>query len=210
MPDPICDSPETGDLLRQARSGDPAAVGLLLARHRSYLRRMVQLRMDPRIRGRVDASDVVQEAQIEALRRLREYLAQAALPFRLWLRQIAYDRLLMFQRRDARAARRTVTREVAFPEEPSRQLAQRLLSAESSPSIHMAREELSRRISDALLQLSEDDREIVLLRNFEELSNSEAAQVLQIEPATASKRYGRALLRLRAALLADGAGEVQP
>jgi RNA polymerase sigma-70 factor (ECF subfamily) len=210
MADPFCDSPETGRLLQRARRGEPAAVGQLMARHRAYLRRMVQLRMDPRIRGRVDASDVVQEAQIEALRRLREYLGQAALPFRLWLRQIAYDRLLMLQRRHAAAARRTVARDVALPADASGQLAQRLFSTKSTPSIHMAREELSRRMSDALLRLSEDDREIVLLRNFEELSNSEAAQVLQIEPATASKRYGRALLRLRAALSADGAREVQP
>jgi RNA polymerase sigma-70 factor (ECF subfamily) len=207
MPDPLCESPETGYLLQRARDGDPAAIERLLARHRAYLRRMIQLRLDPRIRGRVDASDVVQEAQIEAARRLAEYLRRAALPFRLWLRQIAYDRLLMFQRRHAGAARRSVARDIALPDDTSRQLAMHLLSPASSPSAHLAREELSRRVADALLHLSDDDREIVLLRNFEELTNSEAARVLQIEPATASKRYGRALLRLRTALLADGAAE---
>src|SRR5262245_52519565 len=104
---------------------------------------------------------------------------------------MGYDRLLVLQRRHARVARRAVKRDVALPEDASKQLAQRLISVQSTPSVNIARKELSHRISDALLRLSEDDREIVLLRNFEELTNSEAAQVLEIEPATASKRYGR-------------------
>jgi len=204
------DSTETESLIRQVRDGTPAALDQLFARHRAGILRMIQLRMDPRICGRVDPSDVVQEAQIEALRRMPEFLQQASQPFRVWLRQIAYDRLLMLHRRHAAAARRTVARDAALPEDSSRQLAERLLDTRSTPSVHLARAELSHRVSEALLRLSDDDREIVLLRNFEGLSNSEAAQILQLEPATASKRYGRALLRLRAALLAGGAGEHLP
>jgi len=204
------DSADTDNLLRQVRDGTPAALDQLFARHRAGMLRMIQLRMDPRICGRVDPSDVVQEAQIEALRRLPEYLRHASQPFRLWLRRIAYERLLMVHRRHAGAARRTVARDAALPEDSSRQLAERLLSTRSTPSVQLARAELSHRVGQALLRLSDDDREIVLLRNFEGLSNSEAAQILQLEPATASKRYGRALLRLRPALLAKDAGEVQP
>ena len=203
------DSTETADLLRQVRDGAPTALDRLFARHRASILRMVQVRMDPRICGRVDPSDIVQETQIEALRRLPEYLRQATQPFRLWLRQIAYDRLLMLHRRHVGASRRTVSRDAALPEDPSRQLAERLLCTQSSPSMHLARAELSHRVGQALLRLSDDDREVVLLRNFEGLSNAEAAQLLQIEPGTASKRYGRALLRLRSALLAEDARELE-
>ena len=209
MPDAAFDSTHTDHLLEQVRDGDPAAFERLFDRERENLRRMAALRLSPGIRRRVDPSDVVQETQLEAVRRMPDYLARPGLPFRLWLRQIAYDRLLMLQRRHAGAARRTTEREVALPDEPSQQLARRLLSAESSPSLHLARVELSRRVYLALGQLSEVDREIVLMRNFEGLSNAEAAQILQLEPATSSKRYGRALLRLRTALLSNGVEETR-
>src|SRR5712692_1400249 len=92
------DSSETQRLLQQVRAGDADAANRLLERHRVYLRRLIEVRLDPKLRARVDPSDVVQEAQLEASRRLEDYLKQPALPFRLWLRQIAYDRLLMLRR----------------------------------------------------------------------------------------------------------------
>jgi RNA polymerase sigma-70 factor (ECF subfamily) len=184
-------------LLEQARARAPGAVNRLLEQHRAYVCRFVQLRLDPHLRARVDPSDVVQEAQMEAARRLDGYLAAAPLPFRLWLRQIAQDRLLMLRRQHRGARRRTVAREVAWPDESSLAFARQLLADGTSPSARLAASELAHRVRQAVFQLPEADREIVLLRNFEGLSNHEVAQLLAIQPATASQRYGRCLLRLR-------------
>ncbi len=202
------DSAETQHLLEQARAGNDAAVNHLLERHRPYVYRFVELRLDPQLQGRVDPSDVVQEAQMEAIRRLDGYLGNAPMPFRLWLRQIAQDRLLML-RRHHRGARRTVTREAAWPDESSLAFARQLLASGTSPSARLVASELAQRVRQAVAQLPEADREIVLLRNFECLSNQEVAQLLEIKPATASQRYGRALMRLRK-LLADTLPEEQP
>src|SRR5438132_4261584 len=105
------DSLETQRLLQLIRAGQAEATNRLLDRHRSYLLRLIEVRLDPKMRARVDPSDVVQEAQLEASRRLDDYLKEPALPFRLWLRQIAYDRLLMLRRHHVGAARRTVKRD---------------------------------------------------------------------------------------------------
>jgi RNA polymerase sigma-70 factor (ECF subfamily) len=194
------DSAETQRLLEQARAGTAGAVDRLLERHRAYLSRFVGLRLCPQLRTRVDPSDVVQEAQMEAVRRLDGYLRDAPLPFRLWLRRIAQDRLLMLRRRHHGAGRRAVTREAAWQDEPSLAFARQLLASGTSPSGRLAASELAQRVREAVAQLPEADQEIVLLRNFEGLSNQEVAQLLEIQPATASQRYGRALLRLRKVL----------
>jgi RNA polymerase sigma-70 factor (ECF subfamily) len=203
------DSAETQRLLDQARAGTPGAVNRLLERHRAYVCRFVELRLDPQLRARVDPSDVVQEAQLEAARRLNGYLGDAPMPFRLWLRQIALDRLLMLRRHHRGAARRAVTREAAWPDESSLAFARQLLAAGPSPSARLAASELAHRVRQAVARLPEADREIVLLRNFEGLSNQEVAQLLNLQPATASQRYGRALLRLRK-LLEEGRPEERP
>jgi RNA polymerase sigma-70 factor (ECF subfamily) len=191
------DSAETQRLLEQARAGTAGAVDRLLGRHRAYLCRFVELRLGPHLRARVDPSDVVQEAQMEAARRLNGYLRDAPLPFRLWLRRIAQDRLLMLLRRHRGAGRRAVTREATLPDESSLAFAWQLLASGTSPSARLAASELAQRAREAVARLPEADREIVLLRNFEGLSNQEVAQLLKIQPAAASQRYGRALLRLR-------------
>lgn len=191
------DSAETLRLLEQARAGTAGAVDRLLGRHRAYLCRFVELRLGPDLRARVDPSDVVQEAQMEAARRLDGYLRDAPLPFRLWLRRIAQDRLLMLLRRHRGATRRAVTREATLPDESSRAFARQLLASGTSPSARLAASELAQRAREAVARLPEADREIVLLRNFEGLANQEVAQLLGIQPAAASQRYGRALLRLR-------------
>lgn len=206
MPD--LDPPDVLRLIDLAAAGDPAAAGRLLAQHLPYLRRMVEFRLDPRLRTRVDPSDVVQEAHLEALRRLPDY--RPALPFRLWLRRIAYDRLLMLHRRHALADRRSVGREIVFPDHSSDHLAARLLAVGSSPSRRVVREELARRVREAVARMAGPDREILGLRTAEGLSNSEAAAVLGIDPAAASQRYGRALLRLRKLLIDDGTVEPNP
>jgi RNA polymerase sigma-70 factor (ECF subfamily) len=198
------DSAETQRLLQQVRCGEAAARDRLLHRHRLYLRRLIDLRLDPRMQGRVDPSDVVQEAQLEALRRLDDYLKQPPMPFRLWLRQIAYDRLLMLRRQHVEAARRAVGREVPLPDRSSLELARQLLASGSTPSQQLIQREFVRRVREAVGRLPDGERDILVLRNLEGLSNREAAQVLQIDPASASRRYGRAVIRLRAILIQSG------
>jgi RNA polymerase sigma-70 factor (ECF subfamily) len=210
MPEVTPDSAETQRLLRRIHGGDRQAFEKLFARHRPYLRQIVDLRLDPKVRARVDPSDVVQETHLEAFRRLPDYLERRPMPFRLWLRKTAYERLLMLQRHHLQAQRRAVDREVALPDRSSVQLFRQLLAPGSTPSQQLARAELARRVRQAVAQLAEIDREILLMRNLEGLSNHEVAQVLEIEPAAASQRYGRALLRLRKFLLAGGFSESGP
>jgi RNA polymerase sigma-70 factor (ECF subfamily) len=204
------DSEETWNLLDAVRTGDPDALGRLLTRHHPYLERFVELRLDTRLRGRFDPADVVQEAQLEAVRRLPRYLEQPRLPFRLWLRQLAHDRLLNLRRDHAGTARRSVDREVALPEGSAAAFASQLLAAGSSPSQHLTRQELARRVREALALLAEADREVLLLRHFEGLSNPEVAALLGLTAGAVSKRYGRAVLRLHELLFADGLTEAQP
>lgn len=201
------DPEETERLLERVRAGDRAALDELLARHRGYVRRMVELRLDRRLGARVDASDVVQEAQLEVAQRIDDFLQRNPMPFHVWLRKTACERILRLRRRHVGAGNRSLDREVALPEGSSVMLAQQLLGPEAPPSRHAAARETAALLGQALARLADDDREIVLLRSFEGLSNQEAAQVLGVEGAAASKRYGRALLRLRKILKDDGLTE---
>ena len=210
MAEPTPDSEDTRRQLERAAAGDPAAFDELFARHRDFLRLVVQLRMDARVRARVDPSDVVQEAQLDAFRRLRDFLDRRPMPFRLWLRNTARERLLKVQRRHLEAGRRDAGREVPLPEHSSLLLAGRLLAGGSTPSQRLDRGETARRVREAVAALPEADREVLLMRNFEGLSNQEVAYLLGLDPATASKRHGRALLRLRQALLDGGLAEPPP
>ena len=198
---------ETLCLLRNALDGDQQAFDQLFARYRAYLHQVVELRLDANLRRRVDASDIVQEAQLEAARRLAHYLERPHIPLRLWLRQIAYDRVLKMRRRHMQTKRRSMRRELPLPERSSVQLARQLLAGGTTPTQHVVRSELGRRVRQAVAKLPEGDREILLMRNFEGLSNQDVAGVLGIEPAAASKRYGRALLRLRTCLAGSGLTE---
>jgi RNA polymerase sigma-70 factor (ECF subfamily) len=157
----------------------------------------------------VDASDVVQEAHLQALSRLDAYLERPALPFRLWLRQIAVDRALKSRRRHLGTTRRALQREAPLPERSSLLLAGRLSAGGSTPSQQLNHRELARRLRQAMARLPEADREIVRMRHFEGLSNQEAARLLGVDPATASKRHGRAMLRLHRILSEDGMTESQ-
>jgi RNA polymerase sigma-70 factor (ECF subfamily) len=206
----VADSVETQRLLQQVRAGERDAMNQLLDRHRPYLRRLIEVRLDPKMRARVDPSDVVQEAQLEASRRLKNYLKQPPMPFRLWLRQIAYDRLLMLWRHHVGAVRRTVKRDLPLPDRSSLLLAQQLLAPGSAPNQQLVKREFVRRVREAVSQLPDGDREVLVMRNLEGLSNQETAQILQIDPATASRRYGRAVIRLRQILLQSGLTESEP
>jgi RNA polymerase sigma-70 factor (ECF subfamily) len=203
----VANSDETCQLLEAVRAGQPGAAGELLQRHRPYLLRLVELRMDPRLRPRADPSDVVQEAQMEANRRLEGYVQDPRMPFRLWLRQIAYDRLIMLHRRHVQAARRATGRDLTLPDRSSLALAEQFLADGPTPSEAVVRRELADRVRQALAQLPEGEREVLILRNLEGLSNREAAAVLAVDPATSSRRYGRAVLRLRQALVRGGLKE---
>jgi RNA polymerase sigma-70 factor (ECF subfamily) len=197
-PDPI----RTSQLLKQAERGDDDAVSQLLQQHRDPLRHAVGLRLDHALARRVDASDIVQEVLFEASRRLREYLQNPALPFHLWLRQIASDRLIDAHRRHRVAERRTIEREqpmglAAFLDRSSLDLAASLRDPELTPAAAAMRQELERRFHSVLDQLEDDDREVLLMRYFERLSNSEVARAMGLSDAAASMRHLRALRRLR-------------
>lgn len=192
----------TDILLQRVKAGDKQALEELLQRHRDWVRRIVDFRLDDRLRTRVDASDIVQEIHLEVYRRIDDYLQREPMPFRLWLRQTAYENLLRLHRKHVEAECRSVEREVVLPEDSSHQLIQHLLGKQQRPDQQLVEQELIERTHLAINQLPELDREILLLRFFEGLDNQEVTQLLGLEPSTASKRYGRALLRLQNLLLA--------
>jgi len=198
---------DTDWLVEQARNGDSGARIELMEHHRSRLRQMVSLRLDPRLAARVDPSDVVQEALAAAYPRLDEYLRSSPLPFYPWLRQFAWDRLLQFHRRHVAARRRSVTREEAWQPGLSSEsvllLSQRLLARGSSPSNHVIRQELRDRLQAALAQLAPSDREVLVMRNLEQMPAVEIAAVLGIKEGTVRVRHLRALERLRILLDLD-------
>ena len=198
----------TGELLEHARAGDAAALEALFARHREQLRRAIALRLDRRLAARVDISDVVQETYLEAARRLPEYINRSDMPFALWLRWLARERVLSLHRQHLFADKRAVGREVQpLPVDSSAQFAAGLLGAGPSPSRAVAAIELAERLRLALEQLDDDERELLVGRHFEQLSNRELAQLLGISEAAANKRYVRALERLRGVLLNLGVSD---
>jgi RNA polymerase sigma-70 factor (ECF subfamily) len=204
MADVTPDSAETRGLLERITEGDAAALEELLRHHRPGLRSFVELHLDPRIRARVDPSDVVQDAQLEAARRMDDYLSRRPMPFRLWLRKNARQRLMNLRRDHVGRQRRSVRREVALPDRSSVLLARPLLAHGASPSQQAEARELEQRISRAVAELSEQDREVLLMRHAEDLPFDEIACLLEVEPAAARKRFGRALIRLQQALAAQG------
>ena len=199
------DSTVTHALLEHAGRGDGEAVNRLLETHRGALRRLIDLRMDPAIGRRVDASDVVQDVLLKASLRLQEYLRDPAIPFHLWLRRIARDHLIDQHRRHRVAGRRSVDRErplaaAAFADRSSLALAAELRDHELTPAAALLRKELQRRFRQAIDALDEDDREVLLMRHFEQLTNADVAQALGLTAAAAGMRHLRALRRLRAIL----------
>jgi RNA polymerase sigma-70 factor (ECF subfamily) len=199
------DAADTEELLERARRGDAAAPDELFARHRERLRQGIALRLDRRLAARVDVSDVLQETYLEAARRLPQYLARPDMPFPLWLRWLARERVLVLHRRHLGAGRRAAGREVRpLPADSSAQLVNGLVGPGPTPSQALAAVELAERLRLALQQLDEDERDLLLWRHFEQLSNREIAQMLRISEAAANKRYVRALQRLRGLLAGLG------
>ncbi|NDC53317.1 MAG: sigma-70 family RNA polymerase sigma factor [Planctomycetia bacterium] len=203
------DGQPTQVLLDRVRDGDEAAVGGLLARHREAIKRMIDRRMDRVVRHRVDASDIVQDVMIEANRRLGDYLANPTMPFQLWLRHMARDRLIDAHRRHRVAAARSVDREVPIAtadgfDGSGVDVVGRLADHDLTPAAAATWHELERRFAAAVERLEEADRQIVLLRHFEHLSTAEAAAALGLSKPAAGMRYLRAMRRLRV-LLEGGA-----
>jgi RNA polymerase sigma-70 factor (ECF subfamily) len=202
MPDVQPDSAETAGLLQRIDRGDDEALGGLLHRHRDEVRSFVELHLDPRLRARLDPSDVVQETQLYAARHIGDYLERRPMPFRLWLRKTAYQRLLNMQR-DERRQRRSVHREEALPDRSSLLVALPVLAGQT-PSEQAAARETAERVSRAVAGLAEADREVLLMRHAEGMGYDEIACLLEVDAAAARKRYGRALIRLQRALSREG------
>jgi RNA polymerase sigma-70 factor (ECF subfamily) len=208
-------SSQTDRLLQAAAQGDNDKWGALLTLHRERLRRMVALRLDRRLQGRIDASDVIQEAYLEASARLAEYLKQPPMPFFLWLRFLTSQKLLQLHRHHLGAQARDAGREVslyrgALPGASSADLAAQLLGHSTRPSEAAIRAEMKIRLQEALNSMEPLDREVLALRHFEHLNNAETAQTLGIQESAASKRYLRALKKLKEILtrMPGGIGEV--
>lgn len=206
--------PSESELIQRAASGDQAAWGDLLTAHRARLRRMVALRMDRRLRGRIDPSDVIQEAYVDASTGLAEYAARAEMPFFLWLRWLAGMKLNALHRKHLGFRMRDAGREVPFeraamPPATSVALAAHLLGRLTKASEVAVRQERKARLQEAIESMDDLDREVLVLRHFEELTNAETAQALGLQESAASKRYIRALKKLKDILRSMSGGPAE-
>ncbi len=203
----MTDSGKAGQMADAGVGPDEHELVELFARHRDRLRKMVQVRLDRRLQGRVDPSDVLQEAQLDVLRRAPEYAANPTMSPYLWLRFLTAQRLMILHRHHLGAQMRAAGQEVslyrgALPQATSVSLAALLLGRLTSPTQAAQRAEMKIRLQEALNSMDPIDREILTLRHFEELGNSETAEVLGIGKTAACNRYLRALKRLREILSA--------
>jgi RNA polymerase sigma-70 factor (ECF subfamily) len=196
------DTGDVDDLLDRLQRGDKQALVALFTRYRDRLRRMVRLRLDRRLQGRIDPSDVLQDAYLDVAKRAGEYVANPSVPVFLWLRLITGQRLTALHRQHLGAQMRDAGQEVslyrgALPQATSVSLAELLLGRLTSPTQAAQRAEMQIRLQEVINAMDPIDREVLTLRHFEELSNVETAQVLGIQKAAASNRYLRALKRLK-------------
>jgi RNA polymerase sigma-70 factor (ECF subfamily) len=208
---------KTEPLLARAAAGDGAAWGALLNTHQERLARMVALRMDPRLRGRIDAADVVQDAFVEASAHREAYFRAPTVPLFLWLRGVVSNTLLELHRHHLGTLMRDVKRERPLEapyrsDDTSAALCAHLTAGLTRPSVAAVRGEVRARLAEALDGMDPMDREVLAMRHFEQLTNSEAAQILGIQERAAAKRYLRALARLKEILveMPGGLSEVRP
>src|SRR6516165_7292464 len=201
MADPVDN--DANLLLRRALAGDESALAMLFDDYRDRLKRMIRLRLDRRLSGRVDSSDVLQDAYLDVRKRLAEYASDpAAMPFHLWLRLVTGQRLTDLHRHHLGSQMRDAGQEVSlhrgpFPQASSISLAAQLLGKMTSASKAAIRAEHKLIVQEALNGMDPIDREVLALRHFEQLSNDETAQVLGLTKSAASNRYIRALKRLK-------------
>jgi RNA polymerase sigma-70 factor, ECF subfamily len=204
------DSEETCALLQRVACHDADALEVLLTHHRAGLRDFIEFHLDPQLRARIDPSDVVQETQMELVRRMEDFLAQRPMPFRLWMRKKAYERLLNLRRDHLLRERRSVRREILLPNGSSVALARPLLAKQLTPSQEAEARELNEQIARAVAQLRDTDQEILMLRHAENLPFEEIGFLLDLTPAASRKRFGRALIRLEKLLREEGVLEGSP
>lgn len=198
----------TEELLAQAKGGDDSAVNQLMDRHRNSLRQLVRMRLDARIQKRVDVSDVVQDVLVEANRRLQTYIGNPIMPFHLWLRQIAKDRIIDAHRRHRVSAKRSVDREqgMVIPrghDHSSIQLASLLGDGQLTPAAAALQKEMAQKVEAAIARLDDKDCEIITMRHYEHLTNQEIGSILGLTEPAASMRYLRAIKRLKAMMQND-------
>jgi|SRR5579884_1330041 len=209
----VADDADTQELIASARGGDAAARQQLLTRYRQRLCRMVAVRLDRRLAARLDASDVVQDALLDAAQQLSTYLREPPLPFYPWLRRLAWEHLVKLHQHHLTARKRSATREqhVVFglSDDSVQELARCLAGPDTSPSNHLLRAELQERVRDALARLPEGEREVLVLRYLEQLPISEVAAVLGISEGAVKMRRLRALERM-CGLLGIHPGEERP
>lgn len=195
------DAGESNELLERVRRGEEAALAEAFSAYRERLWRTVNFRLDRRLHGRVDADDVLQEAYLAAAQRLHHFSGETSVSFFVWLRLIVSQTLIDVHRRHLDAQMRDANREmslhVARQDATSISIAAQLLGRLTSPSQAAMRAELARQLDGALQSMDQIDREVLALRHFEELSNSEVAAVLGIQQKAASIRYVRAIARLK-------------
>jgi RNA polymerase sigma-70 factor (ECF subfamily) len=197
--------PDTQELLERSGRGDPTAREELLVRHRARLRRMVSVRLDPRLASRIDPSDIVQDVLVDAAVHLDEYLRRRPLPFYPWLRQFAWERVAKAHRNHIYSQRRSIVREepdIPLLDESARHLAQ-LMAGGTSPSRRVIRREQHERLRAALAELGPLDREVLVMRHLEQMETSEIAAALGISEGAVRNRQYRALMRLRGLLEGD-------
>lgn len=197
--------PEVQVLLQRLKDGDNSVLGELIDLNRDALRRMIDLRLDGRLAGRISCSDVLQEVCIDALQRINHLHQKPDLPFHIWLRMLAAQRLVDLHRRHLGAQKRDAACEVSlqgrlYPAVSSVSLAACLATQFESPSQVLMRKELSESVEQALEKMEPIDREVLTMRHFEELDNDDVAAALGLSKAAASNRYVRALRRLKEVL----------
>lgn len=199
----MADNPnESMELLDRLKSGDEQALAVLFSQHRERLLRMIEFRMDRRMLGRLEAEDILQEAYLDAAKRMHHFIKEETSSFFIWLRMVVTQTLIDLHRRHLGsqmrdAGRETAVRGVPFSQTTSFSLAAGVLGRFTSPTFAARRTEMSERLQLALEGMDPIDREVLALRHFEELTNNEVAQELGIQQKAASIRYVRALRRLK-------------
>ncbi|MCA9216793.1 MAG: sigma-70 family RNA polymerase sigma factor [Planctomycetales bacterium] len=198
------DSDDTSGLLDKIAAGDSDALECLLRNHRPFLKRVIQMRMEPALRARVDVSDVVQETQILITKGIDYFIKHRPTAFRIWIRRKGLDQLIDQRRRHIGAEMRSVLKEENLSDVSSLAIARKMLS--NTPSKILGQIEFRERVHGLIEQLGEKHREMLVLRHAEELSNAEVADLLELDPNTARQRYGRALRQLAQLFEENGIG----
>ncbi len=191
---------DTDLLLQRIAEGDVQAKEELIAAHRPMLREFIRLRFDKVLGKRIDPSDVVQETLIEVSNRIDDFLMRRPMPFSTWLRKTAYQNLVRLRRVHLHTKRRTQLREVSIPRSGSLVIVESLLRPQDGPLDKLLRDEMVVRVEGVLQSLADEDRELILMRTCESLNNATAANILDMDPRLCSKRYARALIKVREGL----------